>query len=83
MVAETNIVSQYTTLETTSAISIAGIGNIYASEILHICNISPFRDIRDLTMENMEALAFAIPEVLNRAYKNGGSSHRFFWCEAG
>jgi len=57
---------------------IAGIGNIYASEILHICNISPFRDIRNLSEEEIEALAFAIPEVLNRAYENGGSSIKDF-----
>ncbi|OQX83307.1 MAG: DNA-formamidopyrimidine glycosylase [Candidatus Omnitrophica bacterium 4484_49] len=53
---------------------IAGIGNIYANEILYRAKISPFRKSSELKDREIENLYYAILEILNKALKAGGSS---------
>lgn len=53
---------------------IAGLGNIYVSEILHKAGISPNRKAKDIKKLQATRLAEAISEVLSAAIKAGGTS---------
>ncbi|OQX85594.1 DNA-formamidopyrimidine glycosylase, partial [candidate division KSB1 bacterium 4484_87] len=53
---------------------IAGIGNIYASEILFRCRIHPERKINELTEAEIKSLYEQIPLVLNLAIEKMGTS---------
>ena len=53
---------------------IAGIGNIYASEILFRCGIRPQRRAGSLKKEEIKKLYRAIPKVLNEAIECRGTS---------
>jgi len=58
--------------------SIAGIGNIYADEILFEAKISPLNKIQDLDKKNLKKLFFAIPKILDLAIKNRGTTFDSF-----
>lgn len=51
---------------------VAGIGNYLRAEILFECRIDPWKLVGDLTAEELERLAIAIPEIAQRAYVTGG-----------
>jgi formamidopyrimidine-DNA glycosylase len=53
---------------------VCGIGNIYASEILHRCRIHPSRSPGSLRAKEWEELASAIKAILKEAIEAGGSS---------
>lgn len=53
---------------------IAGIGNIYADEILHRSRISPFRPGSSLTRPEITRLHAAILSILTEAIEAGGST---------
>ena len=53
---------------------IAGIGNIYADEILHRSRISPFRPGSSLTRPEITRLHAAIMSILTEAIEAGGST---------
>jgi len=53
---------------------IAGIGNIYASEILYRAGIDPRRRAQDLTPEEARRLAAVIPQVLRAAISGKGTT---------
>ena len=53
---------------------IAGIGNIYASEILYDAKISPFRPGKKLKISKLMILIISIKKILKKAIKYGGSS---------
>ena len=55
---------------------IAGIGNIYASEILFMSEISPFEIGKNLKLTHCEELVVSIKKILNKAIKAGGSTLR-------
>lgn len=55
---------------------IAGIGNIYADESLHLAGINPKRSARDLKRAQIEVLVHRIKEVLSRAIEARGSTLR-------
>lgn len=57
---------------------IAGLGNIYACEALHRSKIDPRKPAGKLSRARLEALAEAIPAVLDEAIAAGGSSLRDF-----
>ncbi len=57
---------------------VAGLGNIYACESLHLARIHPRRRCRTLTREEALALADAIRRVLGRAVRSGGTSFSDF-----
>ena len=60
------------------ATEIAGIGNIYASEILFLSQIHPERILSSLSDEEIFILSKNIPDILNNAYANGGSTIKSF-----
>jgi formamidopyrimidine-DNA glycosylase len=53
---------------------IAGLGNIYASEVLWAAGISPFRSGSSLGLADYHHLAVAVDEVLRRAIAAGGAT---------
>ena len=55
---------------------IAGIGNIYASEILHRANINPLRSVNDLNKEHLKSIIVSTKFILKKAIKVGGTSIR-------
>ena len=57
---------------------VAGIGNIYASEILFKCKINPLTPGRMLSQNNIKNLIIFSRKILNDAIKKGGSSIRDF-----
>ncbi|MBA3482419.1 MAG: DNA-formamidopyrimidine glycosylase [Pirellulales bacterium] len=54
--------------------AVAGIGNLYASEILHLAGVHPERTCRQLTARQWEAIATAALEVLETAIRYEGST---------
>lgn len=54
--------------------ALAGVGNIYADEALHIAAIRPMRRAGRLTRAEFQRLAEAVRQVLQRAIEAGGSS---------
>jgi formamidopyrimidine-DNA glycosylase len=61
----------------------AGIGNIYASEILWEARIHPMKPAQRLTRAECERIIAAVPAVLQRALDKGGSSIRDFMSPDG
>jgi len=57
---------------------VAGIGNIYACEALYRARIDPRRSAGRISKTRLQALAHAIPAVLEDAIRAGGSSLRDF-----
>jgi formamidopyrimidine-DNA glycosylase len=57
---------------------IAGIGNIYASEILFESRIHPEEDISDLEKDDLRRIYDAMKSILARAIKTGGDSFSDF-----
>jgi len=57
---------------------VSGIGNIYASEILFFCKISPTKHAMKLSKKDCKNIVIFSKKVLNRAIKKGGSSIRDF-----
>ena len=55
---------------------VAGLGNIYVCEALHMAGISPFRPAASLGAGDVERLVGAVREVLEAAIRAGGSSLR-------
>jgi formamidopyrimidine-DNA glycosylase len=55
---------------------IAGIGNIYADESLHLAGINPLRPANSLTMPQITVLVQRVKEVLARAIERRGSTLR-------
>jgi len=55
---------------------IAGIGNIYASEILFESRISPFKKGKDLQKHEIRSLILSTRKILKKAIRYGGSSIR-------
>jgi formamidopyrimidine-DNA glycosylase len=54
--------------------AVAGIGNLYASEILHLAGVGPERTCRSLKPKQWEAIAAAALEVLETAIRYEGST---------
>jgi formamidopyrimidine-DNA glycosylase len=55
---------------------IAGVGNIYANEALHLAGIHPMRQARGIDRARAAALHRGIRRVLNRAIGAGGTTIR-------
>lgn len=55
---------------------VAGLGNIYVCEALHLSSIHPTRAANDLSDEEAETLCGAIKDVLTKAIEAGGSTLR-------
>ena len=57
---------------------VSGIGNIYASEILFLSKIYPFKKAKLLSIEDCKKIVYNSKKILSRAIKKGGSSIRDF-----
>ena len=57
---------------------VSGIGNIYASEILFLSKINPFKKVKLLTKQECKKIISNSKKILLRAIKKGGSSIRDF-----
>ena len=57
---------------------VSGIGNIYASEILFLSKIYPFKKASLLSREDCKKIVYNSKKILSRAIKKGGSSIRDF-----
>ncbi len=57
---------------------VSGIGNIYASEILFLCKINPFKKAYLLSVKDCKRIIINSQKVLFKAIKKGGSSIRDF-----
>ena len=53
---------------------IAGIGNIYASEILHRANINPLRTVNNLNTEQLKSIIEATRFILKKSINVGGTT---------
>ncbi|HBH78316.1 MAG TPA: hypothetical protein DDY39_00700 [Nitrospira sp.] len=62
---------------------IAGIGNIYANEILFRVGLHPNRQVHQLSVRKIATLYTIIREVLDEAIRHGGSSVRDFFAPDG
>ena len=58
--------------------NIAGIGNIYASEILFMAHILPERITQSLNKEDCHQLVNATQKILSQAIKQGGTTLKDF-----
>ena len=57
---------------------VAGLGNIYVCEALHLAGIAPSREGGRIARARLDRLAEAVPVVLNEAIAAGGSTLRDF-----
>ena len=57
---------------------VSGIGNIYASEILHSCKINPYKQAKKLSKIDIKKIKYFSKFVLNQAIQKGGSSIKDF-----
>jgi len=57
---------------------VSGIGNIYASEILFISKINPFKKVKNLTKDECKKILLNSKLVLKKAIRKGGSSIKNF-----
>ena len=57
---------------------VSGIGNIYASEILFLSKIDPFKQVKSLTKKECKKIILNSKKILHRAIIKGGSSIRNF-----
>ena len=62
---------------------VVGVGNIYASESLHLAGIHPERLAGRITRERYALLAKAVKKVLTAAIKSGGTTLRDFTQQDG
>ena len=57
---------------------VSGIGNIYASEILFLSKINPFKKVKMLTKQECKKIIMNSEKILLRAISKGGSSIKDF-----
>lgn len=62
---------------------ITGIGNIYANEILFLCQINPFKKAKDLTKKELQNIIDKTKLVLDKAISEGGTTIRSYTSEEG
>ncbi|WHP39338.1 MAG: hypothetical protein QJQ54_03480 [Mollicutes bacterium] len=57
---------------------IAGIGNIYACELLYLCKVSPYEIINNLNIKQLKELIVNLRKIMKRAIElNGTTVHTF------
>lgn len=62
---------------------VAGIGNIYADEILFACGIRPTRNVRYLTKKDDEHIVYETKHILKEAIQAGGTTIRSYTSSLG
>ncbi|MDR1795571.1 MAG: bifunctional DNA-formamidopyrimidine glycosylase/DNA-(apurinic or apyrimidinic site) lyase [Erysipelotrichaceae bacterium] len=63
--------------------NLAGIGNIYANEILFACKIKPSRRVSKITRKQWQKLLEKTREILKEAIKQGGTTIRSYTSSLG
>lgn len=63
--------------------NIAGLGNIYCSEILYDCKISPLRKVKDIDDFEVSKILKSTREILRNAIKSGGTSLKDYRSPSG
>ena len=61
----------------------AGIGNIYADEILFACRIRPGRSVKRLIYKDCENIVFYTRDILKKAIQAGGTTIRSYTSSLG
>lgn len=61
---------------------IAGLGNIYVDEVLHICKIDPRRPADSLSKDEVAKLLEAIRKILDSAISSGGTTFDAVYSDA-
>lgn len=62
---------------------IAGIGNIYADEILYLCRLNPLKKTCDITKKEANKIIYYTREVLKEAISSGGTTIRSYESSEG
>ncbi len=62
---------------------VVGVGNIYASEALHLARIHPQKSARRISLQSCERLVHSVRAVLQKALAEGGSSIRTYRTPSG
>lgn len=62
---------------------IAGIGNIYADEILFLCNLNPLKKAGKITEQEASNIILRTKEVLQKAINSGGTTIRSYESSEG
>lgn len=62
---------------------IAGIGNIYADEILYLCNLNPLKKASEITLTDADKIILYTKEVLGKAIASGGTTIRSYESSEG
>lgn len=62
---------------------VAGIGNIYANEILYACHIRPGRSVKRLTKKNEDDITRETKRILSQAILAGGTTIRSYTSSLG
>lgn len=62
---------------------IAGIGNIYADEILYLCNLNPLKKACEITLFEADKIILHTKEVLGKAIASGGTTIRSYESSEG
>lgn len=55
---------------------VAGLGNIYCSEVLYDCKLSPLRKVNNINSTEIKNIILSIKKVLKKAIRMGGTSIR-------
>jgi len=62
---------------------VAGLGNIYADEVLFKAQINPLRKACSLNIQELERLVIAVKETIKEAIKQGGTTIRSYTSSLG
>ena len=62
---------------------VAGIGNIYADEILYLCNLNPLKKACEITLAEADKIILYTKEVLRKAIESGGTTIRSYESSEG
>ena len=57
---------------------VVGVGNIYASEALHMAGVSPLRDCNRISVKRYERIVESVKQVLTQAIQQGGTTLKDF-----
>ncbi len=62
---------------------IAGLGNIYANEVLFLSKINPYKKGRDLTIEEINKIIASSIKIIDKSIKEGGSTIKSYTSSLG
>jgi len=57
---------------------VAGLGNIYVNEILHLSSLNPYKSIKKLDIKDVKKIIYFTKKILKKSILDGGSSIKNF-----